>query len=70
MPRLSKYGEHVNDHQKEIVSVFKKEGFIKAVENSEELKDVLSNINEFIPKEYTSNTNNIIRIISEYIDKN
>lgn len=67
VPRLSKYGEHVNDHQLQIVDNFNKEGYIKGVVNLELLGREIQEIKTFIPKEFNSNTNNIIRIIEDFI---
>lgn len=70
MPRLKEYKEHINNHQEEIVSMFEQQGFIKSVNNTKELTDVLLDIENFNPKIYQSNTNNIIKLISKYIDEN
>lgn len=70
MPRLSQYGEAANDHQQQIVSVFEKKGYIKSINNAEDLTKILLEINNFVPNTYQSNTENIIKIITEFIDKN
>ena len=70
MPRLSKYGEHVNDHQQQIVSIFEEKGFIKSINSAEDLTNVLSDIHNFTPNVYQSNTNNIIEILSKFINEN
>lgn len=70
MPRLSKYGEHVNDHQQEIVSIFEEKGFIKSINSAEDLTKVITEIDTFTPNIYQSNTENIIEIIEKFIDKN
>ena len=36
VPRLHKYGEHVNDHQKEIIEKFNKSGYIIGIKSVEE----------------------------------
>lgn len=70
MPRLSKYEEHVNDHQQQIVSIFEEKGFIKSINSAEDLTNVLSDIHNFTPNVYQSNTNNIIEILSKFINEN
>ena len=70
MPRLSKYGEHVNNHQQEIVSIFEEKGFIKSIHSAEDLTKILLEIDNFIPNVYQSNTNRIIEIITKFIDEN
>lgn len=68
--RLEKYNEHVNDHQLQIVKNFNEKGYIIGLENATLLKNALENINSFIPKKYISNTQNILNIVSNYIDNN
>lgn len=68
--RLSKYGEHVNDHQIQIVNKFNKDGYIIGLADACLLKNGIKKINNFTPKKYTSNTKNILNIISNYIDNN
>lgn len=41
VPRLKKYGEHVNDHQLEIIETFKKQGIIIGINNVTELAQAL-----------------------------
>ena len=69
VPRLAKYGEHVNDHQLQIIENFAESGFVLAAYEVSELKDVLSKVEEFSPKSYTSNTENMIALVREYINK-
>ena len=69
VPRLATYNEHVNDHQIQIVENFNKSGYIVGVNDIQNLPDAIMNIITFVPKKYENNTNNIINIISDYIDK-
>ncbi len=41
VPRLGSLGEHVNDHQLEIVEALRKEGRIKFIENAVQLREAL-----------------------------
>lgn len=68
--RLKKYKEHVNDHQLQIVKNFNDKNYIVGLEDASLLKTALENINNFVPKKYISNTQNILDIISNYIDNN
>ena len=43
VPRYHKYGEHVNDHQLQIVQTFDGQGFIKGIKDVCELKEVIRN---------------------------
>ena len=68
--RLSKYNEHVNDHQIQIVNKFNNGGYIIGLNDACLLKDGIEKIKTFIPQKYTSNTKNILNIVSNYIDNN
>ena len=67
-PRLSKYGEHVNDHQVQIVNKFYEAGYILKYEEDDDFKDVLYKVEEFEPKIFKSNTDNFVKIIKKFID--
>ena len=68
IPRLSKYGEHENDHQLQIVKEFTKLGYILNASNQRELENALKEIKKFEPKKYKSNNNKMINLIENYID--
>ena len=68
VPRLKKYGEHVNDHQLQIVETLSEEGYLKKLINVEELPQLLMEIKYFKPKKFISNTQNIINIIENFIE--
>lgn len=69
IPRLKKYKEHVNDHQKQIVSNFHDEGYIIGINEVVELEDAIKKIKDFRPKKYQSNKNNMVKLVKELIDK-
>ena len=68
-PRLKKYKEHTNDHQKEIIDEFVKDGYILGLYDFNKLGKVLSKAKNFKPKKFTSNTDNMIKLIEDYIEK-
>lgn len=68
VPRLAKYNEHVNDHQKQITNNFSTAGYILPVNEDDNLGDVLMKVDKFKPKKYKSNTNNMTKLIEDYID--
>ena len=70
VPRLSKYKEHTNDHQLELVEAFSKEGYIIPVIEVNELEEAIKKVDDFIPKEYVSNNENMVNLVSNYIDNN
>lgn len=68
-PRLSKYREHQNDHQKQIVKEFSKRGYILELTNFNKIGEVLENSKKFKPEKYKSNTKNMIKLIDNYIEE-
>ena len=66
--RLKKYGEHVNDHQLQIIEAFKKDGYLLELKNVKDLVGVIKETKTFKQKKYVSNTNNMINLIENYID--
>jgi len=70
VPRLKQYGEHVNDHQLDIVQSFDKLGYIIGITDISQLGDALQQIETFEPKKYIQNTGNIISIVQDFIDNN
>ena len=70
VPRLKKYGEHVNDHQKDIEDEFNRKGLIMGINDVSELSLALKKIKKSIPKKYEKHKNDeIIYIIKTFIDK-
>ena len=68
VPRLSKYKEHVNDHQIEIVTEFDKLGYIVGCLELDNLDKCLEKIKNFKPRKYISNNDKMIKLIEDYID--
>ena len=70
VPRLKEYGEHVNDHQKDIEDEFNRKGLIMGINDVSELSLALKKIKKFIPKKYEMpKSDEIIYIIKTFIDK-
>ena len=70
VPRLKQYGEHVNDHQLDIVQSFDKLGYIIGITDISQLGHALQQIETFEPKKYIQNTGKIISIVQDFIDNN
>lgn len=70
VPRLAKYDEHINDHQIQITENFAKVGYILPLYENDDLGKTLKEIKKFKPKKFQSNTKNMIKLISNYIDNN
>jgi UDP-N-acetylglucosamine transferase subunit ALG13 len=67
--RLSKYGEHVDDHQKQLTEIFRDEGYVLELTEENTLDDLVKELKEFKQKKYISNTDNFIDKLKEEIDK-
>lgn len=67
--RLYEYGEHVNDHQKQIIENFSKSGYIIALDDFEKLDEAIKKSKKFKPNKYKSNTENMIKLIEKIIDE-
>ena len=70
VPRLKQYGEHVNDHQLDIIESFDKLGYIIGITDVSQLEEALQRVKGFEPKKYIQNTGNIIKIVENFIDNN
>lgn len=68
VPRLARYGEHIDDHQIQIVEQFAELDLLCACQDCTELGTVLQEIRNISFKKYESNTKAIIESIKEYID--
>ena len=68
--RLQKFGEHTNDHQLQIIDNFSANGYILSLENFDDLDKVLEKSKSFIPKQFKSNTANMVSLIENFIDNN
>lgn len=66
--RLEKYKEHHNDHQKQIINEFAKQGYLLELDDFNDLGELLKKIKKFKPKTFVSNTNNMVKLIENYIE--
>lgn len=69
-PRLSKYNEHTNDHQLEVVKELSKEGYIIPIYEMKDLPKALKKVKNWHPQKYKSNNENMISLIENYIENN
>lgn len=67
--RLSKYNEHVNDHQLQIIDNFSMEGYILKLDNFDDIDKLIKDSSKFKPKKFKSNTDNMINLIDREIEK-
>ena len=68
VPRKHEYGEHVNNHQEEIVELFSKKGYILGVEDVKDLEEAIKKIPYFKPVMYKSDNSKMLKIIEDFIN--
>ncbi len=66
--RLKKYKEHHNDHQKQIIKEFADQGYILELRDFNKLDKMIEKSKNFKPKKFESNTNNMIKLLENYIE--
>ncbi len=68
VPRLSKYGEHVDDHQVQIIDQFADMGILQPCYDTQDLPNAYKEAKEkdFVP--YVSNTQRILTDIETYLE--
>ena len=69
VPRLHEYGEHVNDHQRQIIKVFSEKNYLIGIQNVEDLPEAIKESENFETKEYKNNNQKMIKIIEDFIEK-
>ena len=67
MPRLAKYGEHVDDHQLQLLDEFGKLGLIEVCMDETGLQGAIEKARVTEYKEYQSNTKTIIDDIRQFL---
>ena len=70
VPRLAKYGEHVDDHQLQLIKQFDDLNLICSCYDVGDLETALDTVQQTKYNSYKSNTINIINSIEEYIKGN
>ena len=68
VPRLHEYGEHVNNHQTEIVEKFNKSGNIIGIQSVEKLEEAIKKVQDFEPKPYIENNHKMLKLIEDFIE--
>lgn len=67
VPRLARYGEHVDDHQLQLIEQFKELDLICECMDCEDIYKAVEEVKNTEYKGYSSNTNTIIESIEKYI---
>ncbi len=67
--RLKKYKEHNNDHQKQIIKEFGDLGYILELRDFNKLGKMIEKSKTFKARKFTSNTHNMVKLVSDYIEE-
>ena len=67
--RLERYGEHVNDHQVQLLERFNEAGYIIYAKDLENFDKYYKKIKTFKPKKYKFNQDNFNKQLDDYISK-
>ncbi len=68
VPRLARYGEHVDDHQLQLLQQFEEMGMIAVCYDLDKLGDLYYNIQKTTFAPYVSNTAQIIQSIDDFLN--
>lgn len=66
--RKKEYGEHVDNHQEEIVDILNEEGYILKLDESIKLDELLKRASDFKPKKFNSNSEKFIEKLDNEIN--
>jgi hypothetical protein len=66
--RLKQYGEHVNDHQLQILDNFTAEGYILALEDFDKIDLLIKQAKRFTPAKFKSNKRYFLRQLEKEIN--
>ena len=69
VPRLAKYGEHVDDHQLQLLHQFDDLGIICYCKDVDKLDECFEEVRNTVYRPYVSNTRAIIDSIEEFLGK-
>lgn len=70
VPRLARFGEHIDDHQIQVASVLEKEGYLINVLDIDDLNSAINHLKKNPIKKKYSRPSNVINIIQNFIDNN
>ena len=69
-PRLSKYHEHVDDHQTEIARAFNEKGYALLCDETDDLSQLIEKSKTFAFNKYVSQTDKIVGTIEDFFLEN
>lgn len=69
VPRLARYGEHIDNHQTQISSVLAEEGYLRCVMDIDDLIKEIKYLKENPISKTYNKPSNVINIIDDYIQR-
>jgi UDP-N-acetylglucosamine transferase subunit ALG13 len=69
MPRLGRFGEHVNDHQLHTADKFEELGHILVAHDANELPGKINDLNSFVPQERQTQVEAVVDRIASFFDQ-
>lgn len=68
VPRLARYGEHVDDHQLQLLKVFDDAGIILVCYDLADLGKIYQSVDTVTLRPFVSNRDNMIKSIDQYLE--
>lgn len=68
VPRLARYGEHVDDHQTQLIAQFTRQNLICGLDDTTQLADAIGYVNGHTFQTYRSSTQTIINSIKGFLE--
>ena len=69
VPRLAKYGEHIIDHQTQIIAKFNDLGYIIGLQDVDELDRAIKEVKKFNPQKFVHDNSKMLSLVSKLIDE-
>ena len=69
VPRLAKYGEHINDHQTQIIAKFNDLGYIIGLQDVDELDRAIKEVKKFNTQKFVHDNSKMLSLVSKLIDE-
>lgn len=69
VPRLSEYGEHVNNHQVDLITILSREKHIIPLFDIDLMENAIAESKNFVPVPFKSGQKELIADIKSFIDK-
>ena len=67
--RLQEYGEHVNNHQIQLLSAFEEQGYLIYMKDLSDIAPYLRQASGFRPRQYVSQRDHMAGLIESWIDE-